>query len=129
MKIWLRSDLGIAPGVTTVPAWLDQSGHGHHCFQNTSGNRPSYVLSAMNGIPGLQFDGLDDYLEGLGTLGFGLSNWTVMVVSKMDDVTNHATFDTAPALLTNSGAMMIQEGTARRARSHSAGIQALYTFP
>lgn len=61
--LWLRADRGLTK-TTTVSAWADQSGHGNDFTQATGSKQPLYVASAINGRPGMTFDGVDDLLVG-----------------------------------------------------------------
>jgi hypothetical protein len=69
--VWLKADAGAYKdaGVTlaadgeSVQRWADQSGHANHANQATAGFRPVYRATALNGLPGLQFDDADDFLQ------------------------------------------------------------------
>lgn len=57
LAIWLRADLGITLNGSTVSAWADQSGNGHHVSQATASKQPPVTASAINGKPALRGDG------------------------------------------------------------------------
>lgn len=60
---WWRSDLGITLNGSTVSAWADQSGNGHHLTQGTAANQPTYNVSGgPGGKPSLLFDGSTERL-------------------------------------------------------------------
>jgi len=47
---------------TSVSAWADAA-HGHTLRQLNQGSRPVWSATALNGRPGILFDGTDDHLE------------------------------------------------------------------
>lgn len=44
-----------------VGYWADKSGNGRHARQSINNNRPALQLADRNGLPGLNFDGSNDY--------------------------------------------------------------------
>ena len=64
LQVWLQADAieGLSDG-DEVATWLDQSGRSNDATQTSSGNRPTYSTSALNGLPTVSFDGLNDYLQ------------------------------------------------------------------
>lgn len=65
LKIWLKADAGLS-GLSDndpVSTWADQSGTSHD-FTGSSTTRPLYKTGIQNGLPGVKFDGSDDYLDG-----------------------------------------------------------------
>lgn len=52
----------------SVSAFPDVSGYFRSFVQATAGNRPKYNSAVMNGLPGIVFDGVDDYMTGQGML-------------------------------------------------------------
>lgn len=61
--LWLRADLGVTTA-TGVSAWNDQSGSGNHWTQASGAGQPLLVASAVNGQPGVQFDGVAHFMSG-----------------------------------------------------------------
>jgi hypothetical protein len=62
LQLWLHADaLSLSDG-DPVSSWTDSSGNGRHATQGTSGARPIYKTSILNGQPVVRFDGVDDYL-------------------------------------------------------------------
>lgn len=59
------SDTGttLAVDSATVNQWNDQSGNASNIIQSTSGNRPTFKTSILNGLPVLRFDGAGDKLS------------------------------------------------------------------
>lgn len=68
-----------------VQTWEDQSGNGNHFTAASSTVRPSYAWAAQNGKPGIQFDGVDEYLRNatFNALADG-NNCTIIVVCEND---------------------------------------------
>jgi|HubBroStandDraft_5_1064220.scaffolds.fasta_scaffold20176_2 hypothetical protein len=53
LVLWLEADKGLA---TDGSSWSDQSGKGHDATA-VSGEMPTYVAAAINGLPAAQFNG------------------------------------------------------------------------
>jgi hypothetical protein len=77
LALHLKSDTGTfqaaagaAAELTNDPVgeWQDQSGNGRHVVQATALNKPTLQPAAVNGKPGVRFDGSNDYLRALFTL-------------------------------------------------------------
>src|SRR5262245_15235149 len=56
LVLWLRADVGINSIGALVNGWKDQSASGNDVLSE-SGNEPSLVVNAINGLPALQFSG------------------------------------------------------------------------
>lgn len=56
-----RADLGVTIS-TGVSQWNDLSGNGRNYTQGTAANQPTFIASAVNSKPALQFDGVNDSL-------------------------------------------------------------------
>lgn len=54
---WFKADAitGLGNGAL-LTNWLDSSGHGYNASQGTSGQQPTYVAGAMNGLPVVRFN-------------------------------------------------------------------------
>ena len=59
LRAWYKSDVGITIA-TGVSQWNDQSGNGNHLVQATGGAQPVVTAAAINGLPAITFDGVDD---------------------------------------------------------------------
>lgn len=59
LELWLKADEGITFNGSDVSAWADQSGNGRNATQATASRQPLYVASVINGLPAVQFDGVD----------------------------------------------------------------------
>ena len=56
----------IGGGSGFIKTWYDQSGNSRDVTQATATNQPLYVASMVNSLPGVRFDGNDNYLEKTG---------------------------------------------------------------
>ena len=62
---WWRSDQGLTLVSGAVSDWADVSGNGHTLGQTTAASRPTYRASGgPNDRAYLEFDGVDDFIEG-----------------------------------------------------------------
>ena len=59
--LWLDAAKGVTTNASAcVSAWADQSGQGHHAGQGDSRYQPRLVANAVNGLPGVRFEGTGD---------------------------------------------------------------------
>lgn len=78
-QLWLKADAGVTKnGSDLVELWEDQSGSGNHVEQTTEANRPTWIDDLANGLPGIDFDGVDNFLERANALE--LEQPTVLIV-------------------------------------------------
>jgi hypothetical protein len=69
----------------TVSQWADKSGNGRNAAQATATNQPTYTATAINGKPGIKFDGTNDImLLPDGTIPAGDSSYSMFVAIKWD---------------------------------------------
>jgi len=62
LQLWLRADTDVSHDeLASVSHWADQSGNGHHAFQDAAARRPTFARNVLNGKPVMRFDGVDDY--------------------------------------------------------------------
>lgn len=67
-RLQLNSALGWANGSSLfITKWYDQSGNGRDLAQTTASAQPAFGVLA-NGLPGMTFDGVDDYMRATFTL-------------------------------------------------------------
>lgn len=60
---WWKADAGVTAGQNgAVSAWADQSGNANNAVQATGGSQPVRVTGAVNSLPAIEFDGVDDFL-------------------------------------------------------------------
>jgi len=85
LALWL--DAADAATITessgSVSAWQDKSGNGRDYSQAIAASRPTLTASLLNGLAGIQTDGVDDYLEANLT-GFSLNGMTLFMVANVD---------------------------------------------
>jgi hypothetical protein len=62
LAVWLRADAGAVTSGSALTQWSDQSTNNRNATQGTASNRPTLVNGAINGLPAVRFDGVDDFL-------------------------------------------------------------------
>jgi gliding motility-associated-like protein len=82
LQVWLKADAGVTTAGTAVTQWNDQSGGGRNVTPGATANRPALSAGALNGLPVVDFDGVDDYLRNT-ALGNPVS-LTVITLAKSD---------------------------------------------
>lgn len=88
LVLWLKADSGVTyDGSNYVSSWADQSGQGHDATQSTDGLKPLYVASAVNTLPGIRFDGSNDYLTVAGS--FSIAQVYVVFKSMTTNFNNY----------------------------------------
>ena len=65
LALWLKADSGLGQAATNVPInlWLDQSGNGNNVQQTSAANEPTWVPASIGGLPTIQFNGTNSYLN------------------------------------------------------------------
>ena len=87
LMLWLRpEELTAIPLSNNDPigTWPDHSGNGNDFIAESSGVRPLYKTNLLNGHPGADFDGVDDFLNRASSLGV-TQTYTLFVVLKFDN--------------------------------------------
>lgn len=59
---WYKADSLSLSNNDPVSSWSDSSANGYTLSQGTSGNRPLFKTSGINGLGAVLFDGTDDYM-------------------------------------------------------------------
>jgi hypothetical protein len=87
--LWLKADGNVyntgttqATNGQTVETWVDASTSAASVTQSTSGYRPLFQTSVVNGKPVLRFDGTDDYFPLLTDVLSGAGGATLLAVVK-----------------------------------------------
>lgn len=74
------ADVGVyTDGSGRVFGWQDQSGRGGNVTQPTAAFQPTLIASRFNNLPGVRFDGIDDFLAAAGILA--TDDFTVFVIA------------------------------------------------
>jgi hypothetical protein len=84
LRLWLKADAitGLSDG-QALASWTDLSGQNNHATQGTGSRQPLYKTNALNGLPVVRFDGVDDFLGGAGLSTFiSASAATILAVFK-----------------------------------------------
>jgi PKD repeat protein len=63
LKLWLMGDYGVEESEDTVSQWLDRSLYTNNASQFEQGKQPVILDSAINNLPSLKFDGVNDFME------------------------------------------------------------------
>jgi hypothetical protein len=80
LELWLKADEGVTLKGSNVSLWEDQSGNGADAEQANGVNQPILDKNAINGLPAINFDGVDDFMTF--TLSIeGLTGMTIFLVS------------------------------------------------
>lgn len=84
LSLWLDANQGVTTTGTSVDVWNDQSGYANNAVQNTTGFKPILVNNTLNGYPLVTFDGTDDVLSIPDALSLDLTNWSFIIIGKVD---------------------------------------------
>jgi hypothetical protein len=92
LQLWLRSDIGVVQSGGVVTQWKDISGNERHATQSNASQRPTYAATVINNLPGIVFDGVDDFLTGVMPVApyrnspttSSNQEWVIFAVTKMD---------------------------------------------
>lgn len=98
LKLWLRAD---SLSATPVASWQDKRGGANPTFaQATGGLQPTWSATAMNGRPGVTFDGIDDVLRSTDSISGSASDYTIFLAIDSNDTptVDSFMFDTDPPL-------------------------------
>jgi hypothetical protein len=76
-----------------VFAWGDQSGHAFDLMQGISGQRPIYKVNILNGLPIIRFDGVDDLMDSVYSVGQAQPLTVLFVARQRSGSANVALFD------------------------------------
>ena len=62
LELWLDATVGVDTDVDGVFSWADQSGNDRKFTQDTGPAKPDLTAGFQNGLPAIEFDGVDDKL-------------------------------------------------------------------
>jgi hypothetical protein len=86
LTLWLKADNGLA---TDGSAWADQSGNGHGATA-LQGQAPTYVASAINGLPAAHFSGAQ--VMSIAGQIVTSQQFTIIVVATDESTPQHGNF-------------------------------------
>jgi hypothetical protein len=92
LVVWLDGNNGVTTSGTAVTSWNDQSGYSNNATQGTPANRPARTSNALNGLPIVQFDGVDDVLSISDQASIDLTRWSFLLVAKVTTHKNYNAF-------------------------------------
>ena len=78
--LWLKADEGVEVKGSSVSLWKDLSGNGTDALQEKSASQPTLEKNAVNGLPAVNFDGIDDFMTFTLPID-GLTGMTIILVS------------------------------------------------
>lgn len=87
LVLWL--DAADASSVGSTGVWADKTAQNNDTSQGTAGYRPTYSATAVNGQPGVDFDGTDDYLIITDDASLQTDTRTIFVVALRDTTSSH----------------------------------------
>lgn len=83
LALWFKADNGVVTSGSDVTTWLDMSGNLNNAKQINSGNRPTVISNAVNGLPAVAFDGSSQFLKvGTSSLLNSYSGISIFAVTK-----------------------------------------------
>lgn len=88
LQLWLKADAGVTAGAAgEVIEWKDQSGKNNHAASVDADTAPLAAAAAVNSLPAIRFDGVDDRLEVPDSDSVSITgDITSFFVVKMDDL-------------------------------------------
>lgn len=84
LQLWFRADAGVTTnGSGNVSTWADQSSNGNDATNLNLSAQPVWIDNALNGLPVVRFDGVNDVLSTINTVNLtnGLS---IFIIAKND---------------------------------------------
>ena len=93
LQLWLDASLPetvTRDALNKVSSWRDKSPYARNSVQATSASQPTFQLTGISGLPAINFDGVDDFLQFSDqTLGYiASSSFTVIYVASKPANTN-----------------------------------------
>ncbi|MEI6852996.1 MAG: PKD domain-containing protein, partial [Bacteroidota bacterium] len=84
LTLWLRADAGVSLSGNKVTGWNDGSGNNYHAQQSNVNLQPSLITDVplLNHKPAINFDGINDLLNGVTIPNLQNSSLSIFVVAK-----------------------------------------------
>ena len=118
-KLWLdASDSSTTTVVSSaISQWNDKSGNNRHSVQSVPDSRPTVATAALNGLNGIQFDGVNDFLEivGYAACNNPSSDTFILVVSESSGVARRGIMGIRPVTVSTGWFLSYISGTANPA--------------
>jgi hypothetical protein len=89
LRLWVKADAGTNLSGNQLTNWTDLSGSSNTATAVASNNRPTRIPEALNGYPVMRFDGTNDYLEAGTTTSLNMTQWSFLVVGKINNNKNY----------------------------------------
>lgn len=86
LMYWFKADNGVKSSSSNISAWSNMSLQPGEALQANSGNQPTLVSNAINGLPVVRFNGSNQYLNVTGDIGSTTQGFSIFVVSKSSAV-------------------------------------------
>ena len=122
---WIDLGSGVTLNGSDVSAITDRSGNGHNIEQTTPADQPLFVASAQNSLPGMEFDGVSEFMNSteaasVWTLLHSGSDYGIFCVFKTTDAnpdTSFNIFSTSSDATTERGIGVIYDDRLASARN------------
>jgi len=94
LQLWLDANNSVTASGGNISAWGDISGQQNNATQSMSGDKPTLVSGAINGLPAVSFNGSSQFLQlpGGSTFSNFSSGASIFVVTNPASVTSGARF-------------------------------------
>jgi hypothetical protein len=90
LVLWLKADVAVVTNSSgNITSWADQSGLAHHATQTNSGQCPTLINSAINGLPVARFNGANSWMNLSGQILSSNIHSIFCVVSYASTGTSH----------------------------------------
>jgi signal transduction histidine kinase len=83
LSLWLRADTGVTTSGSNVLSWNDLSTNKHHAITRTT-DFPQFISHALNDLPVLRFNGLNNGMETVPFATFSQKRGTIFLVTKIN---------------------------------------------
>lgn len=83
LSLWLQADKGTIVQDNNLLSWADQSGQKHDAATRTTGF-PTLVPNALNGMPAIRFNGMNNGMETTPLMSFPNKRGTIFMVVKIN---------------------------------------------
>ena len=108
-KLWLDAGQGITKDINDyVSNWTDESLNGNDATQGTGANQPLWVDNQLNGLPGIKFNAVAQFMEFTSGFLYNYPQFTILFVIKPTLGANGGIF--APTNTTGTGIHIISYG-------------------